>query len=48
MPIDLYQILAQKDKDAICAIVNETIAEHYGEDAVNDFDFDLTAIRIED
>ena len=27
---------------------NETIAEHYGEDAVNDFDFDLSAIRIED
>ena len=48
MPIDLYQILAQKDKDAICDIVNETIAEHYGEDAVNDFDFDLSAIRIED
>ena len=48
MPIDLYQILAQKDKDAIWDIVNETIAEHYGEDAVNDFDFDLTAIRIED
>ena len=48
MPIDLYQILAQKDKDAICDIVNETIAEHYGEDAVNDFDFDLTLTRIED
>ena len=48
MPIDLYQILAQQDKDTVCDIVNETIAEHYGEDAVNDFDFDLTAIRIED
>ena len=47
MPIDLYQILAQQDKDTLCDIVNETIAEHYGEDAVNDFDFDLSAIRIE-
>ena len=48
MPIDLWKILAQKDKDALCDIVNETIAEHYGEDAVNDFDFDLTLTRIED
>jgi len=48
MPIDLYKILSQPDKDAICDIVNETIAEHYGEDAVNDFDFELNAIRIED
>ena len=48
MPIDLYQILAQQDKDVLCTMVNETIAEHYGEDAVNDFDFDLTLTRIED
>ena len=48
MPIDLYQILAQQDKDTLCDIVNETIADHYGEDAVNDFAFALTAIRIED
>ena len=48
MNIDLYSILSQQDKGKVCDIVNETIAEHYGEDAVNDFDFDLTAIRIED
>ena len=48
MPIDLYSILSQQDKDTVCEIVNETIAEHYGEDAVNDFDFALSAIRIED
>ena len=48
MTIDLYAILSQPDKDTVCEIVNETIAEHYGEDAVNDFDFDLSAIRIED
>ena len=48
MPIDLYKILAQKDKDTLCEIVNETIAANYGEDAVNDFDFDLSLIRIED
>ena len=38
MNIDLYSILSQQDKDTVCDIVNETIAEHYGEDAVNDFD----------
>ena len=48
MNIDLWNILSQPDKDTVCDIVNETIAEHYGEDAVNDFDFDLSAIRIED
>ena len=48
MTIDLYSILSQQDKDTVCDIVNETIAAHYGEDAVNDFDFDLSAIRIED
>ena len=48
MTIDLYKILSQQDKDTVCDIVNETIAEHYGEDAVNDFDFELNAIRIED
>ena len=48
MTIDLYKILSQQDKDTVCEIVNETIAEHFGEDAVNDFDFDLSAIRIED
>ena len=48
MDIDLYSILSQRDKDTLCDIVNETIAEHYGEDAVNDFDFDLSATRIED
>ena len=48
MNIALWNILSQQDKDTVCDIVNETIAEHYGEDAVNDFDFDLSAIRIED
>ena len=48
MNIDLYSILSQQDKDVLCTMVNETIAEHYGEDAVNDFDFDLTLTRIED
>ena len=48
MNIDLWNILSQQDKDTVCDIVNETIAEHYGEDAVNDFAFDLSAIRIED
>ena len=48
MTIDLYRLLAQTDKDVLCNIVSETIAEHYGEDAVNDFDFELNAIRIED
>ena len=48
MNIALYKLLSQQDKDVLCTMVNETIAEHYGEDAVNDFDFDLTAIRIED
>ena len=48
MTIDLYKILSQQDKDTVCEIVNETIAEHYGEDAVNDFDFDLTLTRVED
>ena len=48
MTIDLYKILSQPDKDTLCNIVSETIAEHYGEDAVNDFDFELNAIRIED
>tara|TARA_B000000565_G_C23519050_1_gene275019 strand:- start:309 stop:515 length:207 start_codon:yes stop_codon:yes gene_type:complete len=48
MTIDLYRLLAQTDKDVLCNIVSETIAEHYGEDAVNDFDFDLTLTRVED
>ena len=48
MTIDLYKILSQADKDTVCNIVNETIAEHFGEDRVNDFDFDLSAIPIED
>ena len=48
MTIDLYKILSQPDKDTLCNMVSETIAEHYGEDAVNDFDFDLTLTRIED
>ena len=34
MNIDLYSILSQQDKDTVCDIVNETIAEHYGEDAM--------------
>ena len=48
MNIDLYKLLSQQDKDVLCTMVNETIAEHYGEDAVNDFDFDLTLTRIDD
>ena len=48
MQIDLYALLQPEEKSIICETVAEALSRAYGTDQLNNFDWDLTATKIEE
>ena len=48
MQIDLYALLQPEEKTLISETVGEALARAYGTDQLNNFDWDLTATKIEE
>ena len=48
MQFDLYEILSTYDKEQLCILLNEVVAEYYGQDRLDDFDFELTGFLLEE
>ena len=48
MDIDLYALLQPEEKTLISETVGEALARAYGTDQSNNFDWDLTATKIEE
>tara|TARA_R100000329_G_scaffold47882_1_gene44476 strand:+ start:112 stop:360 length:249 start_codon:yes stop_codon:yes gene_type:complete len=48
MNIDLYALLQPEEKTLISETVGEALARAYGTDQLNNFDWDLTATKIEE
>ena len=45
---DLYKLLETYDQEQLCILLNEVVAEHFGQNSVDDFDFDLTGYLLEE